>query len=150
MENQSHVRITGPLAIYAAGFEQELIREGYRWTKGQLWLMAQLSRWLSAKQLGVDDVTEKLLAEFLRKRNATRRGTNLLSMARLQPLLNHLRNLDVIPLAEVTPPVTPIEPFIEGYRNYLDQERGSAPRYNPQLSSCRSRFLDSYLNQWLP
>ena len=127
MENQSHVRITGPLAIYAAGFEQELIREGYRWPKGQLWLMAQLSRWLSAKKLGVDDVTETLLAKFLRNRNATRCGTNLLSIARLQPLLSHLRNLGVIPLAEVAPPATPIELLIEGYRNYLCQERGFAP-----------------------
>ena len=127
MENQSHVRITGPLAIYAAGFEQELIREGYRWPKGQLWQMAQLSRWLSAKKLGVDDLTETLLAKFLRKRNAARSGTNLLSVAKLQPLLNYLRNLGVIPLAEVTRPVTPAELFIEGYRNYLDQERGFAP-----------------------
>ena len=127
MENQSHVRVTGPLAIYAAGFEQELIREGYCWPKGQLYLMAQLSRWLSTKKLGVDDVTETLLAEFLRKRNAARCGTNLLSIARLQPLLNHLRNLGVIPLAVVAPPATPTELFIERYRNYLDQERGFAP-----------------------
>ena len=127
MENQSHVRITGPLAIYAAGFEQELILAGYRWIKGQLWIMAQLSRWLSANKLGVDDVTETLLAKFLRKRNATRCGTNLMSMARLQPLVDHLRNLGVISLAGVTPPATPIELFIEVYRNYLDQERGFAP-----------------------
>ena len=126
MEKQSHVHVTGPLAIYAAGFERELIRVGYRWPKGQLWLMAQLSRWLSAKKLGVDDVSEKLLAKFLRNRNATNSGTNLLSVAKLQPLLNYLRNLGVIPLAEVTSPVTPTELFIEGYRNYLDQERGLA------------------------
>ena len=127
MENQSHVRMAGPLAIYAADFEQELIREGYRWPKGQLWLMAQLSRWLSAQKLGTDDLTEAQLAEFLRQRNAARRGTNLLSMARLQPLLNHLCRLGVISLPEVAPPITPIELFIERYRNYLDQERGFAP-----------------------
>ncbi|MHB8191054.1 MAG: tyrosine-type recombinase/integrase [Ferrimicrobium sp.] len=127
MENQSHVHITGPLETYAAGFEQELIRQGYRCPKNKLYLMAWLSLWLSVQELGIGDVTETLLAKFLRNRNATRCGTNLLSVAKLQPLLNYLRNLGVIPLVEVTPPVTPIELFIEGYRNYLDQERGFAP-----------------------
>ncbi|MHB8343683.1 MAG: hypothetical protein ACYDED_05360 [Ferrimicrobium sp.] len=44
MENQSHVHITGPLETYAAGFEQELIRQGYRCPKNKLYLMVNAAR----------------------------------------------------------------------------------------------------------
>ena len=126
MENHNHVRITGPLTIYIRGFEEELIRQGYKRPKDQLWIMAQLSSWLSVQKLGIGDVTEALLAEFLNQRNAVRCGPHQLSIVRLHPLLDYLRNIGVIPLAEVPPPTTPIELFIEGYRNYLSQERGLA------------------------
>ena len=126
MEIQSHVRITGPLAIYAAGFEQDLIRQGYKRPSDHLHLIAQLSLWLSVKKLGVDDVDETLLADFLSHENTARSGPYQPVMARLRLLLNYLRNLGVVPLAEIVPPVTPIELFIEGYRNYLCQQRGFA------------------------
>ena len=56
MEGYSAGRVRGPLAPYAAGFVVELVGRGYRprSVRGQLELMAHLSRWL-AEQRGARD-----------------------------------------------------------------------------------------------
>ena len=126
MENQNHARITGPLTIYIRGFEDELIQQGYKRPKDQLYLIVQLSLWLSAQGFGIGEVTEVLLAEFLNQRNTVRCGPHQLSIVRLYPLINYLRNIGAIAEVEVPPSTTPIELFIEDYRSYLSQERGLA------------------------
>ena len=44
----------GPLAPYAEGFREELLGQGYSWGSAahQIHLMAHVSRWLEARELG--------------------------------------------------------------------------------------------------
>ena len=54
------VRMTGPLAPYAAGLAGELARLGFRALgTGQLGLAAHLSRWLAAAGLGTAALTTR-------------------------------------------------------------------------------------------
>jgi hypothetical protein len=46
------VRVRGPLATYAAGFENELVGLGYKSPGDHLYVVSQLSRWMA--ELGVD------------------------------------------------------------------------------------------------
>src|SRR5260370_23941696 len=92
MDNASHVRFSGPLRPYAAGFEAELARLGYTPLSAidQLRLTAQLSRHLEARGLPV--LTETAAAEFL----AGRKVSGLkeyVHMQALGPLLGYLRGI---------------------------------------------------------
>lgn len=59
MSDPLRVRMSGPLSVFAAGFREELLEQGYRpgTTANQLQLMAHLSRWLAA-----DDVEPAALS----------------------------------------------------------------------------------------
>lgn len=64
MANRLHDRVTGPLAAYAAGFEQELADQGYRSAGDHLYVMAQLSRWLRDSELEVANLSPTGLEDF--------------------------------------------------------------------------------------
>lgn len=67
MSRPSRVRATGPLAPYAAGFRQELVRQGYtpHSASNQLQLLAHASRWLASRGLGVEALGPACMEEFL-------------------------------------------------------------------------------------
>jgi integrase/recombinase XerD len=53
--------VTGPLALYAEGFRENLLGQGYTWgsVAHQIHLMAHVSRWLQANDLELADLDEK-------------------------------------------------------------------------------------------
>lgn len=55
----TRVRVSGPLAVHAVGFGEELARRGYppERTARHVQLLAGLSRWLQAGGLTADDLT---------------------------------------------------------------------------------------------
>ena len=55
----SRVRVRGPLAPFATGFAEELGRQGYTplSARNQMWLMAQLSRWLLSEGIDAGDLS---------------------------------------------------------------------------------------------
>ena len=61
-------KVTGPLAEYAAGFRDEVFRLGYTPLTAacQLRLAAHLSRWMTAEELGTQDLD-------MRRRDGTSR-----------------------------------------------------------------------------
>src|SRR4051812_29530605 len=96
--NPSRVRVIGPLETYASGFALRLIGVGYtpNATADQLRLLAHLSRWLAAENLGAMEITPTVIDAFL----ATRRAigyTLWLSRKRLTPLVEYLRELGETP-----------------------------------------------------
>ena len=126
MSDPSKVRITGPLAPFAAGFASALARQGYlpNSLASQLQLMAHLSRWMAGQGLGTCGLTVAVSEQFLAQRRS--QGYTLwLSPKALVPLLGYLRDLGVVA------PVPPValdgpEVVLEAYRNYLLAERGLA------------------------
>ena len=116
-----HRRCAGPLGAYIEGFEALLGARGYaRATeKEQLQFVADFSRWLDRRRLEIDDVDERRGTEFVRARRVGRSdGTTL------RTLLEHLRQIGVIPAS--TPAVDPTElsRIEQTFSLYLAQERG--------------------------
>lgn len=123
----SRVKVTGPLVPYVTSFHAELASQGYRPNalSDQLRLMAHVSRWLAARDLGVGDLTSERVDEFL----VARRDAGYVlwcSRKGVAPLLAHLRQIGVVPPPASTIAVTPAERLLEVFRTYLVEERGLA------------------------
>ncbi len=126
MHGPSHVGVVGPLTSFAAGFADWLTRHGYTpiSARFQLYVMAHLSRWLSARDLDLGALSMMDLERFLAAR---RRGgyTQYLSRKALQPMLASLREQG---LSVIVPPTIhgPVDAALAAYRVYLIRERGLA------------------------
>ncbi len=121
----SQVRVPGPLAAFAAGFADELARQGYRplAARNQMWLLAHLSRWLVSEEFGANELRTTEVERFLRARRAAG-YTFLLSIKAMQPILGYLRGLKVVPPPPPPTPSGPVEGTLERYRSYSTVERG--------------------------
>lgn len=124
----SAIRVTGTLAPYAAGFCNELTQRGYTPSSAsvRMLLMAHLSRWLEHESLTVAEVTNEVVERFVHARRAEGR-TWLTSPHALAPLLDYLRDLDVVPKPSLRLPTTPTEQMLDDYASYLVRERALAP-----------------------
>jgi len=121
----SRIRISGPLAAFAAGFADHLVRQGYRShaARKQIWLLAHLSRWLGRECLGAAELNTTEMERFLLARRAAG-YKQLLSMKATQPILAYLRGLGVASIPSPPTPSSPVEVTLERYRSYLTVERG--------------------------
>jgi integrase/recombinase XerD len=125
MSSPSGVRMSGPLLVFASGFGEDLARRGYRpgTAAKQLQLMAHVSRWLTGRGLEAGDLTTVRVEQFLQERRASGRS-HLVSLQALSPMLDYLRALGVVPVAEPVAPSTPGEVLVERYSTYLLERRG--------------------------
>jgi len=96
MKESERVRISGPLARYAAGFAAELAAQGYTdlSVRNQLYLVAHFSRWLEAKRVDVPKLTRQWVDRYLRVRRRTR--TCWRSIRGLTPLLTFLGHAAIV------------------------------------------------------
>jgi integrase/recombinase XerD len=126
MGDLSRIRVTGPLEPYVSGFVAELTERGYTPVSAahQLRLMAHVSRWLSSKSLGPDDLSPARVEAFVAARRAAG-YVNYLTPRALAALLGHLRDLAVVPPAG-EPARSEVEELLAGYRAWLCSERGLA------------------------
>jgi site-specific recombinase XerD len=125
MVDPASVEIRGPLKVHVAGLWAELMRQGYAPLSAlrHVQLAAHLDRWLCHKRLALDDLTEEVVAAFLRHRR--RRWRSYYTSRGLAPLLGYLRTNSIAP--GLTVPVmhaTPAERLVQEYAKYLEQERG--------------------------
>ena len=118
------VLVQGPLEGHAQAFAAELARQGYRAASvaQQLRLVADLSRWLAAEELGIGDLTDVASERFLAARRAGGRRY-LRSEKALKPLLGFLGGLGLTPPPSA-PVLGPAEALLARYREYLLSERG--------------------------
>src|SRR5271166_3115348 len=121
----SQSRVLGPLSAFAAGFADELTRQGYRprAASDQMGLLAHLSRWLVGEGRDADALHTTEVERFLLARRAAG-YTYLLSIKAMQPILAYLRGLGVAPTPPPPTPSGPVEVALERYRSYLTVERG--------------------------
>ena len=139
----SRVRVSGPLARHAAGFAEELFRQGYpseRATR-HVQLLAQLSRWLEGQGLGERDVSEERVAQFLEARRAD-------GYAETPTLRWALKLLSFVPALEVAPAVpaapTPLEEVVGRFGRFLVNERGLAAATVRGYSDLAELFLSGW------
>ena len=143
MNDPSKVRVTGPLAGYVGGFRSELEARGYRpgTVANQLYLTAELSRWLEVRGLAVADLTVVRVEEFVAVRRARVQVLSI-SPGALGALLDHLDGLGVLPAPEPVE-LTALELLLDGYSRHLVQERALAPGTAARYVSVAGRFLAS-------
>jgi len=128
MSSRAPVRVSGPLAEFAAGFGEHLGRRGYRSGSiaDHLWLLVEVSRWLEEDGLGAADLTAVRVEQFSARRRASGR-VRLRSRRALDPLLEYLLGLGVVPVVVKAVPVMPVDALLERYRAYLVEQRGLSP-----------------------
>jgi len=125
MSDPSRVRVSGPLALYASGFERELVRQGYARETAclLLCLMAHLSRWLESEGLAVGGLSSAVVERFFAERRAAG-YTHHVSPRALSPLLGRLRAVGAVGPPVSVVPDSPAEALLERYRRHLVGERG--------------------------
>jgi integrase/recombinase XerD len=118
------VRVVGPLAQYAAGFAEELTRLGFTTfsARGQMGVVARLSRWLAEADLDVAALTDSVVRSFLAARRAAG-YTAYLTPKAMGPLLSYLRGLGAAPEAEPSNVLSGHEELLARFRSYLLVER---------------------------
>lgn len=124
MTDLSRVRVTGPLAPFAAGFAVELVAQGYASQPAaqQLRLLAHVSRWLLAEGKDGSALDAIAVEAFAVSRRAAGYSNHLTGEA-LRPLLVYLRGLGVVPVHEVLALEGLVEVALARYRRYLLVER---------------------------
>jgi len=120
MKASARVCVSGPLAKHVPAFAASLTKQGYTDLSlaNQLRLVAHLSRWLADRRLEIENLTPKLLDQYLRVRRRTR--TCWRSRQALAPLLEHLGLAAA--LARPAPPRRC--ELLERYREHLLGDRG--------------------------
>ena len=117
----------GPLGAHIDAFATVLWDRGYARSTARehLRLIAALSLWSRRRRLGVDDIDDSRLEEFLRhrrKRGHARRGDR----AAPRQLLEHLRRVGVVPVPSPTCDDRPVDRVARSFAQHLRQERGLA------------------------
>lgn len=135
MKESERVRVSGPLARYAAGFAAELTEQGYTdlSLRNQLMVAAHFSRWLEAKRIAVPELTRQSVDQYLRVRRRTR--TCWRSIRGLTPLLTFLGHAAIV---EVGRPAD--SELIARYRASL-VERGLTARIQQTYIDVADGFL---------
>ncbi len=136
------VRFTGPLAPYAIGFFEDLVRRGYSpLSAGNLLrVAAHLSRWLRSQRLEAPALSADVAARFAKRRRRMR-YTAFRSARALHPLLDYLRNLGVV--VDVAPSLRRdrVSVLVHDYAVYLGKERGLAPGTVRAYTDFARRFI---------
>ena len=116
----------GPLALFVDGYGGELARLGFTANSvvTHVVLMGQLSRWMTAAGVAVEDLTPARVEDFLESRRAG--GQRRVPSVRvLDPLLAYLRTVGIVRPAP-TRPATPLEALLGRYERHLVEDRGLA------------------------
>ena len=124
---RQQIVVQGPLGAFTDGLRRHLADQGYALDSvvDHVHLLADLSDWLSGRDLTAADLTSVMAEEFLRERRGSGRRTGVTPRG-LAPVLGYLRRLQVAPPSMVAGPATPVELVLVEYRNFLVGERGLA------------------------
>lgn len=138
---RGHVR--GPLACYAEGFREDLLGQGYSQDSAakQIHLVAHVSRWLAAQNLGPGDLDDRVAGRFAAVRRADGYA-GLLSARALAPLRGYLRRLGVAAVpGPAEPAAGPGGQLAGQFGEYLARERGLAADSIRSYTGVARRFL---------
>ena len=117
--------VEGPLAHYAEGYEQELLRLGYH---GQIVarhvaLLSELSAWMERRGLAVDQLGSVHLETFFAERR--QRGCrSLLTIRSVAALVAWWAEAGFV-LSEPVPTPGSVDELVGHFRAYLIHQRGS-------------------------
>ncbi len=139
-----HIR--GVLAVFEAGFRDELTSLGYT-SSSMEWKVneaSRLSRWMTVRRLSPRDLDDARLAEFFTEFAASRKGPT--ALGRFGPLLRFMRLRD----GGVSDPVAEPGAFdglLGSYREWMTGQRGLAARTMDRYETTARRFLRLYTHE---
>ena len=135
------VRVSGPLAPYAAGFAEWLAGQGYApSTVGhQLRLVARLSRWLAEEGVPSAALSEAVARRFARSVRVTGRAGP--TARAVEPVLGYLRGLGAVPLPEPRCQESPRQRLLAAYERYLTRDRSLSPATVTKYMHIATVFL---------
>jgi integrase/recombinase XerD len=139
--DRSVSRVTGPLAFYAAGFAADLATRGWGTDSiyRHLWLMRDLSAWMSAEGLDVGQLSPAAAERFVPVGRVRRR---LASVRALAPVLEYLRGCGVLP-EQGAAPAGERDALLAAYLEYLRGERGLSEATVRTYAWFAAAFLNS-------
>jgi len=143
MSDLPQVRVEGPLAPHRDGLWVRLRERGYTplSARNLLRVMAHLSRWLRQQGLHPDLLSGQHIEDYLWHRREVG-YVHWLSCRGLEPILEHLRDVGVVPRVPEAPiESTPVDDLLAGYVRYLEQERGLTDGATSQYERVARSFL---------
>src|SRR6266436_7737833 len=132
----------GPLAPHIDHLAKLLSEQGYSNQVGmqKLRLAALLSRWLQQKQVGLEQLDEMRIADFLTaQKKALRRQRQVRHT--LAQLLQEFRRLRIIPGQQSAQPESTTDRLLQDYGRFLAQERGLSQVTLDNYLPVARRFL---------
>lgn len=143
------VRPKGPLACWVHPFREELVRRGFtpRVAQDHAYVLAHLSRWLEQEGLAPAELNAEWIGSFAaaRRSGGYRRWR---TVASLQPMLDYLRERQVVPARE--PAVDgPVDAVLVRYRRWLVRERRLGERTADLRLQWAREFLTSQVTDGL-
>jgi len=142
MKKPSWPEVSGPLGGHAAAYRKQLAGLGYSpWTaSAHMYLMADVSRWLDQNEVAPEVFTSVRVNQFLASRRAAGQHRRL-SPRGLIPLLGFLQAAGVLSEVAEEEPASPTDRLVKGFVDYLDTDRGLAPRTIVGYQRVARRFL---------
>lgn len=137
--------VRGPLERHVTGFAEGLLRQGYSRSSAEqhVCFIAHLDRWMQAEGVGLDGLSGSAIERYLAQRRAAG-YVEYRSVRALQPLLEYLAPLGVLPIPQEVPP-GPVEELLGRYRGYLLVERGVTPATARGYVDCVRPFVAGLL-----
>ena len=138
-----HLRY-GPLGFYLDGFANLLSGQGYATHAGRqkILLVADLSAWFGNRRLGINDLDEEQIGEYLKRRKKQlllHRGDR----RTLAQLLHHLRQVGVVSSSCEVFNDNPVNRITRDYAHFLDQQRGLSQVTIDNYRPIAQRFLET-------
>jgi site-specific recombinase XerD len=138
-----HLRY-GPLGFYLDGFANLLSGQGYATHAGRqkIRLVADLSAWFGNRRLGINDLDEEQIGEYLKRRKKQlllHRGDR----RTLAQLLHHLRQVGVVSSSCEVFNDNPVNRITRDYAHFLDQQRGLSQVTIDNYRPIAQRFLET-------
>src|SRR4051794_25802430 len=133
--------VRGPLEPHVEGFAEELLRQGYSRSSAEqhVCFIAHLDRWMQAEGIGLEGLSGSAIERYLAQRRAAG-YVEYRSLKALQPLLEYLAPLGVLPIPQEVPP-DPVEELLGRYRVWLLTERGVTPGTARGYVNCVRPFV---------
>ena len=136
-----------PVTVLSNGFEEDLQWQGY--APSTIWkhrkLLNDLIGWLQVQHLTMGDLSMAQVDRFLSDRRSTG-ARKLKTRKALGPILDHLRGLGLVPVAEAPVEDGPVGEILNRYRQFLTAERGLVPVTGLGYVNRLRPFLDRRLS----
>jgi integrase/recombinase XerD len=145
--DQKKSRGKNPVTVLSKGLDEDLRRQGY--AVGTIWkqrkLLNDLIGWLQVQELVMGDLSMAQVDRFMANRRAA--GVRKLKTRKaLGPILDHLRGLGLVPVAEAPVEDGPVAEILNRYRQFLTEERGLVPVTGLGYVNRLRPFLDRRLS----